>query len=482
MQRRNAAPENASVTDDLSRGDAVLLSHPLIDDACCFSVPDEAAGEHLACAVVARAGSNLRRAHIRVFAARFLAASDVPVDICYVSSVPRSPTGRARRKTLAQQVLAERATGLPTAQATSRIDDLSPMELQLLELWRGLLNAPTLHPDEDFFRAGGNEAQAQAMLLKVKSRFALRYRLLYENFAYEPTIFCLAEMIQYGEEMRAPQPSAQQMRIVPVRVPEPEDVVSKNRPLLYLLPPDGDEGTCFRKLSDTLGPEWPVSVVRPAGLLHRTGPYQFEEAARECAELIRSDSAGRPFAVGGFCYGGLLAAEIARLLEKECMALVVFDTPLPGHPHYPFRLRWTKDHVRWLRSTAAALRRRGGPRFVADRVARVTLWHSLRILKPALAPIWNTAAVQAVTRRASFGDFPFFTQLKRVEMPVLHLYSTDHQSVFWQQGVLDWHQVAPQVVAVPCLSGAHLSLFFGKNLRQMANSLQTWFDCRGSEY
>ena len=476
MQRRNAAPENASVTDHLSQVDAVLLSHPFIDDACCFFLPDEAAGEHLACAVVMRAGSSLRRAHIRVFAARFLAASDVPADICYVTSVPRSPTGRARRRTLAQQVLAERAKGLPGAQATSRVDELSPVELQLLELWRGLLDCPLLHPDEDFFRAGGSEAQAQAMLLDVKARFALRYQLLYENFAYEPTIFCLAEMIQYGEEMRAPQPSAQQIRIVPVCAPRPDEHVSKSRPLLYLLPPDGDEGTCFRKLSDTLGPEWPVSVVRPGGLLHRTGPYQFEEAACECAELIRADSAGRPFAVGGFCYGGLLAAEIARLLGKDCTALVVFDTPLPGHPHYPFRLRWAKDHLRWLRLTLKELRRPGGVRFVADRIARMSLWHTIRILRPALVPAWESRAVRAVAKRASFGDAPFYVQLKRVDHPVLHLYSGSTTSIFWKEGLGAWHQVAPKVVSLPCLSGAHLSIFFGKNLQVMSDHLREWFD------
>ena len=455
--------------------DAALLAHRAVEDAATFGVPAEAAGERVACAVVLRQGETLQRSELRVFLARSLPPSHVPLDIAFVTAIPRSPTGRPQRRTLARHVASLRSAGLPAAQPQSQPEDLPALEAQLLEHWRTCLQRPDLHPDEDFFSAGGDEAQALAMLLEIKAEHGLRYKLLYDAFAYEPTIFQLAAMIRYGQEMTAPQPATHRLMIIPVQAGTPDTKAEAALPKLYLLPPDGDEGTCFRSLSDALGPSWPVSILRPAGLLHKPGPYQVEEAAGECAALIRADSAGRAFALGGFCYGGVLAAEIARLLGDECRALVLFDTPLPGHPHYPLCLRFARDHGRWLRAVLTPSGQPGWAGELTKTVLRRSLWHAIRGAKPALRGIWQTRPFQAVARKASTADMPFFFRLKPLHLPVLHLLSTGHQSVFWREAVMDWHQVAPGCVTVSRLRGAHLRLFFGANLTQMVRDLNAWF-------
>lgn len=85
--------------------DSCLLSHPAVVEACCFAVPDEKYGEVVAAVVVLRPevaseGSKLEDA-IKKHCAKSLADFKVPTRIFVTDQIPKGPTGKIQRRTMA---------------------------------------------------------------------------------------------------------------------------------------------------------------------------------------------------------------------------------------------------------------------------------------------------------------------------------------------------------------------------------------------
>ncbi len=81
--------------------DAVLLQHPCVAEAVCFSVPDVKYGEAVQAAVVA--SNPASEADIRSFCGNHLADFKVPDRIYLVESLPRTATGKIQRRNVAAQ-------------------------------------------------------------------------------------------------------------------------------------------------------------------------------------------------------------------------------------------------------------------------------------------------------------------------------------------------------------------------------------------
>jgi oxalate---CoA ligase len=78
--------------------DEALLAHPGVREAVAFGVPDAKWGEVVHAAVVATEVSD---ADLRAFCAERLAAFKVPRRIHVVEEIPKGPTGKIQRNTLA---------------------------------------------------------------------------------------------------------------------------------------------------------------------------------------------------------------------------------------------------------------------------------------------------------------------------------------------------------------------------------------------
>lgn len=81
--------------------DEVLLAHPGVREAVTFGLPHPKLGEEVAAAVVLREGSGVTDREIRQFAAERLAEFKVPRTIVVVPEIPKGPTGKVQRLSLA---------------------------------------------------------------------------------------------------------------------------------------------------------------------------------------------------------------------------------------------------------------------------------------------------------------------------------------------------------------------------------------------
>ena len=79
----------------------VLLAHPAVADVVCFGVESERSGEEAVAAAVVLSGEadeQLLKAHCR----ERLAAFRVPRTIHILPKIPRTPTGKVRRRRVAE--------------------------------------------------------------------------------------------------------------------------------------------------------------------------------------------------------------------------------------------------------------------------------------------------------------------------------------------------------------------------------------------
>jgi thioesterase domain-containing protein len=100
--------------------------------------------------------------------------------------------------------------------------------------------------------------------------------------------------------------------------------------------PGADENPYyFSHLVQSLGPEQPFYVLRDPRPLEDRGVYTVEEAAGRFIEYLKSVQSEGPYIVGGHCYGGIVAFELARQLVARgdhVGLIVLFEVPAPGYP------------------------------------------------------------------------------------------------------------------------------------------------------
>jgi thioesterase domain-containing protein/acyl carrier protein len=195
--------------------------------------------------------------------------------------------------------------------ATDRLQD------DLRRLWARLLQVQDLSIDDDFFDRGGDSLQATEMILEVQR---LTGKAVPETLLFEAsTIRTLTERLTHAEALR---------RTVTVRLGTAPAGVT---PLVYFHGDVKDGGVYVKQLAEKLGPTLPLIVVAP----HVEGieplPPTIEAMAADRLPAILKAQPEGPYRLGGFCLGGAVALETARLLiaqGHEVEAVVMIDSAM----------------------------------------------------------------------------------------------------------------------------------------------------------
>ena len=86
-----------------SEVEALLSTHPAIEEAGVIGVDDEEFGKRLAAFVVLRPGQALTEDEVREFVKDNLARFKVPRDVTFVDELPRTPTGKVLKRSLRER-------------------------------------------------------------------------------------------------------------------------------------------------------------------------------------------------------------------------------------------------------------------------------------------------------------------------------------------------------------------------------------------
>lgn len=219
-------------------------------------------------------------------------------------------------------------------------------ERRLAAIWSRILGVQVKSIDESFLELQGIRSLVASMLEEVRTEFGVFAEGLSRlSFETEPTIEALARVIDASIE----PPST---LVVPL---QPHGT----RTPLFLIHAGGGYVFFYRALASRLGPDRPVYGVRAPTRADNLGlsldrTRAVEELAARYIDEIKTIQKQGPYALGGACFGGVVAFEMARqLLERgETLAgpILLFDAYLKsdgGSGEYAFsRLKF---HLRRAR-------------------------------------------------------------------------------------------------------------------------------------
>lgn len=171
----------------------VLLSHPAVLEAGVFAVPHPKLGENVAAVVVLRPNSEATSDQLRQFARKRLAAYKVPSLIRSVAALPKGASGKVKRNALAELIAT--ADGRDEAQLPR-----NTLEIQLAEIWAGLLELPQVGIDQDVFALGADSLAVTQMRSRLRERFGVEFS--FEDIFDCATVTALAARVETAASHR----------------------------------------------------------------------------------------------------------------------------------------------------------------------------------------------------------------------------------------------------------------------------------------
>jgi amino acid adenylation domain-containing protein len=351
---------------ELAEIESVLERHHDVR-ACAASALEGAAEDTVLVAYVVLAPgatSTLRdlREHLR----KWLPAYMVPSRIVPLERLPLTSTGKVDRHALPALAEVEPPT------EPGHDGPTGPVEPQLTGIWRDLLHADAIGREDDFFDLGGDSVRATQALLRIEQELGTRLPLTV--FYDRPTIAGLAAAIE--RERVSPQ-------LWPLLVPLREQGA---RPPLFLVQTLDAELLSYRELVRRLDRDQPVYGLDAAGADGRRYPHiRIESMAAEYLVELRRFQPTGPYLLGGFCFGGTVAYEMARQLTtagEEIRLLAMIDPDPVGHKDNPRRTAAFPSRERSLLPWAAKV-----AGWSARRLRHAARWWAFRVFTGLRAPL-----------------------------------------------------------------------------------------------
>lgn len=277
--------------------ESVLREDRSIADVVAFGMPHPTLGEEVAAAVILQDGATRSESEIKQFAMERVTEGKVPKRVLILSQFPRTPTGKVQVHEL-RKLLEQKPSGIaPEGRAPAQL-----LEAQLLQLFQDVLDAPDFGVEDDFFVAGGDSLRAVRLIARIRSQ--------------------CGEDVSLQSLFEAPMPRTLAKRVVAALPAGSTPLVrvqqgSKAAPLFFLNGDLDGGGVYVRNLARVLDAERTVYALPPHGTNGVVPLETIEAMARDYAGLIDSACPDGPFLLGGYCNGGVVAYEVARILRAR---------------------------------------------------------------------------------------------------------------------------------------------------------------------
>ncbi len=282
-----------------------LLQHPAVREAAAFGVPHPRLGENVSAAVVFKPECLATSSELQNFLKERLAPFKIPQRVFIASTLPRTETGKIKSSELRECY---------SKRPLEYVPPKGDVEVLIAQVWQRLLNRPDIGADENFFEAGGDSLLTTDMLLEVE---AITHRRIPQS-AMEAvlTIRHLAAAI---------------MRDNPT---ENELVTCAKHgtgvPFFFCHGDYDYRGVYALRLANLIDRDFPIYLLNLYQDVYADGQVTVEEMARMYVPQLLAAQPTGDFRIGGFCFGGVLAWEIAHQLEtagRKVEFVVLIDSP-----------------------------------------------------------------------------------------------------------------------------------------------------------
>jgi amino acid adenylation domain-containing protein len=303
---------------ELGEIEAILEQYPGLRHAVVVSRDDSAGSKYLAAYVVPDPEAVLPAGDLQKHVARQLPDYMMPAAFVQLAALPLTPNGKVDRKALP----APKATDFGTEKEFVAPRD--EVEGRLAALWEDVLGIHPIGVNANFFDLGGRSILAARLFMRISREFGKDLPLA--------TLFGAPTVEELAKQLRPQAASAGYRTLIPIRT-------SGHKPPFFCV--HGGEGnTLFlHRLAREMGAEQPFYGLEPEGLdgraFSRTSVQQM--AAHYIAEMRQVQPQG-PYYLGGYCFGGIVAFEMAQQLRSQAQAvdlLALFSAPLRFHRQTP---------------------------------------------------------------------------------------------------------------------------------------------------
>jgi amino acid adenylation domain-containing protein len=301
---------------ELGEIETVLARHEEVVDAVVVARGSGAEAE-LAAYVTARRDP-VPAHELRAYLGQTLPEYMVPSTVTTLEAFPLTPNGKVDRKALPEPVR-ERSG------AHELIAPRTELERKLAAIWERELDIHPIGVTDDFFDLGVTSIVAATLFAAIEH--VLGDGLPLGAIFRAPTIEALAQLIE-GEE-----DTSRWTSLVPIQP-------LGSRPPIFCV--HGGAGTILhlQPLARRLGSEQPFYGLQSSGLYGGSSPIRtVQEMASHYLTEMRQVHTGGPWLIAGYCFGTIVAFEIAQRLVAEgedVQLLALFNGPSPAWIH-----RWS---------------------------------------------------------------------------------------------------------------------------------------------
>jgi len=444
----------------------VITQYPEVRDSVVL-VSEEAQGEQrLIAYIVPKEGSQNITAALLACLQEKLPSYMVPSAFVIVDALPLTPSGKVDKRSL----LTHRAPQVNPAQ--SFVAPRNFTELTLVKLWESLLETHPIGVTDNFFNVGGHSFLAVRLAARIQDQFSHHISLstLFEN----PTIEKLANIV------RQPARQHSYSHLVAINAAS----ASSPTPPFFCIHGAGGGINNYFKLSRRLGETYPFY-----GLEHTVGEdgletLAVEEAASRYLQEIQAIQSDGPYLLGGHCYGGVLAFEIAQQLQKQGQTvalLAVIDTIIPETPIEPSK----DDDAKFLLRMAKAVKTNHNVDFSLpfEELRDLTLEAQFHLVNQKANFIFSDTEINDFIRyyrlfkshvqamRAYVPQvYPGTMALFRAQKKIIHEFNNPEWDT--DDPLLGWSEYTSQPIHVIEVPGDHFSMFVEPHIQVLTEHLK----------
>jgi len=261
----------------------------------------------------------------------------IPAAFVRLPSLPLNGNGKVDRHALPPP---DGQWNRPTKKFVAPRDDL---EIRLAKIWEEVLGVGQIGIEDHFFDLGGHSLLAVRLTARIEKIFGKKFPVaaVFES----PTVAQLAQSLRAG---KGTTPASSIVEIQP-RGSQP--------PLFFVHGVGGGMFWGYTNLSRYLGADQPVFAFNSRGMSGQEELATIEEMAAQYVADLRAFRPCGPYYLGGYCFGGNIAYEMARQLaaQGEKIALLALINCAPPNSSYArFRLtpvsvfKFLMNLVHWL--------------------------------------------------------------------------------------------------------------------------------------
>ncbi|HEX7243927.1 MAG TPA: alpha/beta fold hydrolase, partial [Longimicrobiaceae bacterium] len=296
---------------ELGEIEAALRAQDGVREAVVLLREDAPGRQALVAYVAGAEGAEVSPAELRARLRERLPEYMVPGVYVTLERLPVTANGKVDRRALpAPETVRDRGSFLAPRDA---------LELRLAQAWEELLGTGPVGVRDDFFALGGHSLLALRLLSTVERISGRRVPLA--TLLAGPTVERLALAARSENALAAAGP------LVPIQP-------AGDEPPLFLVHAAGGNAVSFAALARHLGPRQPVFGLQSRGLEGEEPPHaRVEDMAADYLAQLRAVQGEGPYRLGGWSMGGLVAFEMARLLEavgEEVDLVALLDSRAPG--------------------------------------------------------------------------------------------------------------------------------------------------------